>query len=119
MRYPSLITAAIVLATLGLSIGSLAQPPPDACHKLHTERIPCDRDNTTAGGGCTWCESKAIPSACYTVRDAKALPSSVFVCDDPTGQCRPGDTACGKHCCTPQQKCVEEWFSYSCFNKTV
>ncbi|KAH9262284.1 hypothetical protein BASA82_000677, partial [Batrachochytrium salamandrivorans] len=29
---------------------------------------------------CTWCESYAIPSACYDLKDASGLPDGVFEC---------------------------------------
>merc|ERR550514_2092422 len=30
--------------------------------------------------GCEWCTSAAVPSACHTEADAKALPPAVFFC---------------------------------------
>lgn len=31
-------------------------------------------------GGCVWCLSAAVPSACYTAEEAKRLPAAVFQC---------------------------------------
>ena len=33
---------------------------------------------------CAWCVSAAVPSACYTVEQAKRLPSAVFTCELPS-----------------------------------
>jgi len=33
-----------------------------------------------AAPGCAWCESAAVPSACYTKEDAAKLPPAVFTC---------------------------------------
>jgi len=41
----------------------------------HRSRDLCDKK------GCSWCESSAVPAACYSMYDAKVLPSSIFTCD--------------------------------------
>jgi hypothetical protein len=33
---------------------------------------------------CSWCESAAVPSACYTVEQATRLPPAVFRCRLPS-----------------------------------
>ena len=32
--------------------------------------------------GCSWCQSAAVPSACYPIDQAAALPPSIFACDN-------------------------------------
>ncbi len=50
------------------------QQPADACQ--YSDQTSCDADAL-----CTWCKCAAVPSACYTVVNAKKLPPSVFACD--------------------------------------
>lgn len=35
-----------------------------------------------ANSGCSWCTSFAVRNKCNTVADAKALPASIFICDN-------------------------------------
>lgn len=53
------------------------------CHADKDENT-CDNDS-----GCTWCACRAVPSACYTDDEAKALPSAVFNCDPMTRHTKP------------------------------
>jgi hypothetical protein len=46
----------------------------DAC--TYADAGSCD-----AVASCSWCKSAAVKSRCYTVTDAKTLPSSIFQCD--------------------------------------
>ncbi|KAF8065562.1 Vacuolar-processing enzyme [Scenedesmus sp. PABB004] len=46
----------------------------DACEGL--AQAACD-----ASAACTWCQSAAVPSSCYTLDQAKRLPAAVFKCD--------------------------------------
>lgn len=43
------------------------------CHAIADE-------SSCNSGGCSWCKSAAVPSACKTKDEAKALPPSVFQC---------------------------------------
>ena len=52
----------------------------DPCQAKHSTQSSCDADTTT-GGGCTWCKCAALPSACWTLDNAKSLPSGVYQCD--------------------------------------
>ena len=46
-----------------------------SCDKL-ADKDSCDK------GGCSWCEAGAVPDSCKTIEDAKALPPSIFQCDN-------------------------------------
>lgn len=52
----------------------------DACGKAHTDETSCNADTTT-DGGCVWCKCAAVPSSCFSKKDAASLPSGVFTCD--------------------------------------
>jgi len=65
-----LTTLALVL----LGLGS-ARATDDPCNSKYTSKDAC-----TADSQCTWCLAGAVPSACYTKEDAKALPAGVFTC---------------------------------------
>jgi len=47
----------------------------DKCHDSHKSQADCVADSA-----CSWCDSAAVPSACYTKENAKGLPSGVFKC---------------------------------------
>ena len=47
--------------------------------KTHKDETSCAGDH-----GCVWCQAWAIPSACFTEADAKALSDSVFECHWPS-----------------------------------
>ena len=49
----------------------------DECNDL-------DKSHCEANDTCSWCVSAAVKSACYTVEQAKRLPSAVFQCKLPT-----------------------------------
>lgn len=42
-----------------------------------------DKGGCEGEGACAWCVSAAVPSACYTVEQAKRLPAAVFACEMP------------------------------------
>jgi len=48
----------------------------EKCHSTHADKTSCDADSS-----CSWCDARAVPSACYSKEDAKRLPSAVFQCD--------------------------------------
>lgn len=48
----------------------------DQCKADHSTKDDCDSDDA-----CTWCACMAVPSACWSVEDAKRLPAAVYVCD--------------------------------------
>lgn len=63
-----------------------------ACTKALRRKLPLSNDASCAGksestctGPCVWCVSRAVPSSCYTLEEAKRLPSAVFTCKFPTG----------------------------------
>jgi len=70
--------ATLALALLVTSATATTAPPPpaDPCNGKITTKAACD-----ANAACDWCVSAAVPSACYTLKDAKELPAGVFVCD--------------------------------------
>eukprot|EP00931_Biecheleriopsis_adriatica_P076160 TRINITY_DN498_c0_g1_i1.p1 TRINITY_DN498_c0_g1~~TRINITY_DN498_c0_g1_i1.p1 ORF type:complete len:389 (-),score=89.90 TRINITY_DN498_c0_g1_i1:46-1212(-) len=53
----------------------LAAAQDDACNTGHKSEADCLADSK-----CSWCDAKAVPSACYTKENAKALPAAVFTC---------------------------------------
>merc|ERR550537_133930 len=42
----------------------------------YTTQSACDANST-----CTWCKCSAVPSACWTKKDASGLPPGVYTCD--------------------------------------
>ena len=46
----------------------------------YSTKASCDGDP-----GCAWCLSGAVPPACNTLAEARALPPSVFKCDKVEG----------------------------------
>merc|ERR1712038_1670810 len=42
----------------------------------------CNSSSDDDGIGCVWCSCLAVPSACFSDEQAKALPSAVFKCDE-------------------------------------
>jgi len=63
-----------------LGLGSAMAGEKDSCNAAHTDETSCNADRTT-GGGCVWCKSAAVQSACYSVANSKQLPGGVFACD--------------------------------------
>lgn len=47
-----------------------------SCPTPHADQKSCDADSA-----CTWCACSALPSACWTKKDAKNLPGAVYTCD--------------------------------------
>jgi hypothetical protein len=40
-----------------------------------------DEGSCKANDKCSWCESKAVPSACHSLENTKYLPEPNFICD--------------------------------------
>jgi hypothetical protein len=66
-----------------------APTPPHASLELVLTGEPCpqnlDRVACADDPACTWCESRAVPSQCYTREEAHMLPVGVFECDTAGG----------------------------------
>ncbi|KAL4519643.1 hypothetical protein Ndes2526B_g01780 [Nannochloris sp. 'desiccata'] len=43
-----------------------------------------DKHQCEGNASCAWCVSAAVPSACYTIEQAKRLPAAVFSCEIPS-----------------------------------
>jgi len=56
----------------------------DPCGDKYTAATKCDADKA-----CTWCKCSALPSACWTLANAKALPSGVYACDSKAEEASP------------------------------
>ena len=72
--------AMYAVGTCGAEAGCFNPKPsgmfaPTDCHALSDQKT-CDADDA-----CAWCEAGAVPDACKTLDEAKALPASVFQCD--------------------------------------
>ena len=52
------------------------EAPNAGCDDVTTEK-GCE-----AAEGCAWCEAGAVPPSCKTLDEARALPKSVFDCDN-------------------------------------
>jgi len=48
----------------------------EECKADHSAEGACNAD-----AACVWCACSAVPSSCFSVDDAKKLPSAVFTCD--------------------------------------
>jgi len=51
----------------------------------HTVKADCDSISSQKecdASGCSWCKAGAVPDSCKTLDEAKALPASVFDCDN-------------------------------------
>ena len=68
--------AASVLSTDAIAIDSLTS---DECSDLG--KGACEGNPS-----CSWCVSAAVPSACYTIEQARRLPAAVFACELPSAQ---------------------------------
>lgn len=69
------------------------EPEPPAAvvmhYSQHAEATAADcadlkKDACESNSHCAWCESAAVPSACYTVEQAQRLPPAVFSCHLPS-----------------------------------
>ena len=49
----------------------------DECSDHYHDEKSCE----AAGSKCSWCKSKAVPSACLLLKNAKSLPNDVFFCN--------------------------------------
>jgi len=76
------IASAVPLDTVKSQIATtdISSTVDDLCHAKYTTQKTCDADTTT-GGGCTWCECAAVPSACWQKSNAAKLPPGVYTCD--------------------------------------
>jgi len=92
----------IASALLFALAASPAVAQDDPCQSAHKTQSACDKDTTT-GGGCTWCKCAALPSACWTIDNAKKLPSGVYDCDA-TDLYEVTEDVSDEPCLTPKQE---------------
>jgi len=59
--------------------GAFGDDVEDICEAL-------DNDGCESDDRCSWCKSGAVAPACKSVETAKALPASIFDCDNLDGQ---------------------------------
>lgn len=55
--------------------------PISSCISFKDEST-CNSSSDDDDVGCVWCSCLAVPSACFSENQAKALPSAVFKCDE-------------------------------------
>merc|ERR1712072_203243 len=53
------------------------QDDEDTCN-AHSDEGSCKAETKTK---CSWCKSRAVPSACHSLANAKRLPPPNFICD--------------------------------------
>ena len=57
----------------------------DASNAIEADEcFDLDENGCEANANCAWCESAAVRSACYTIDQAKRLPTAVFECKLPS-----------------------------------
>ncbi|KAK3288592.1 hypothetical protein CYMTET_3928 [Cymbomonas tetramitiformis] len=65
--------AFLMMFFLGLVATAQATDP---CFNVFKDQASCDAD-----AACAWCKCSAVPSNCFTIEQAKKLPSGVYTCD--------------------------------------
>lgn len=70
-----------LLHDLVSNIKSGQNGPFSSCISFKDEST-CNSSSDDDGIGCVWCSCLAVPSACFSEEQAKALPSAVFKCDE-------------------------------------